>query len=248
MALLRFTRVCKRFRGHDAVKDVSFEVQQAEKVTIIGPSGSGKTTLLRLAIGLERPDSGSIDVDGHRLGLDGSKPLPPRGVMGLVFQSFNLFPHMKVLRNLTLAPMSVLRLSEEVAVARARDLLNRVGLSAFENRYPGQLSGGQQQRVAIARALAMEPKIILFDEVTAALDPELITEVLAVMHDLALETDMAMLIVTHEMRFARGISDEVLVMDNHQIIERGKPDMIFSSPKEIRTQLFLRSVLETKAI
>jgi polar amino acid transport system ATP-binding protein len=248
MVLLRLVHVCKSFRGHDAVKDVSFEVQQVEKVTIIGPSGSGKTTLLRLAIGLERPDSGFVEVDGHRLGPNGSKPSPPRGVMGLVFQSFNLFPNMKALRNLTLAPMSVLRLPEEVAVARARDLLNRVGLSAFEDHYPGQLSGGQQQRVAIARALAMEPKIVLFDEVTAALDPELITEVLAVMQDLAQETDMAMLVVTHEMRFARGISDQVLVLDSGQIIERGTPDMIFTSPKEKRTQLFLRSVLETKAI
>lgn len=248
MAILRLGRVCKRFRGHVAVKDVSFEVDEGEKVTIIGPSGSGKTTVLRLAIGLDRPDSGFIEIDGRRLGANGSAPWPPRGVMGLVFQSFNLFPHMRVLRNLTLAPMSALGLSEEEAVRRARDLLARVGLSALENRYPGQLSGGQQQRVAIARALAMQPKLVLFDEVTAALDPEIITEVLAVMRDLARETEMAMLIVTHEMRFARGISEEVLMMDKGQVIERGTPDMIFSSPKEERTRLFLRSVLETKAL
>jgi polar amino acid transport system ATP-binding protein len=245
MKILRMDHVWKRFQARQAViRDVSLEVEQGKKVTIIGPSGSGKTTLLRLVIGLESPDSGLIEVDGDILGANGSKPTPHPEVMGMVFQQFNLFPHLTVLRNITLAPMSVLGLSREAAIERARELLEMIRLPAFEDYYPNQLSGGQMQRVAIARALAMQPKIVLFDEVTAALDPELITEVLEVIRDLAKKTEMTMLIVTHEMRFARGISDQVVVMDEGEIIEQGPPEKIFESPIEKRTQLFLRSVLD----
>lgn len=253
-AAVCFRGVHKSFGDIVVLEDLNFEVPAGQRVAIIGPSGSGKTTILRLLMTLEAPNAGVIEIEGEPLGLrqlkskvvveDQARLRRARAKVGLVFQHFNLFPHMTALRNITEAPIRVRGESRELAEARGRELLRLVGLAAKEDSYPRQLSGGQQQRVAIARALAMQPRIMLFDEVTSALDPELVGEVLGVIRQLANESDMTLLIVTHEMSFARDISDRVIFMDHGRIVEDDVPDLVFTAPKSERTQAFLRAVLE----
>ncbi|MFE7773082.1 ectoine/hydroxyectoine ABC transporter ATP-binding protein EhuA [Streptomyces sp. NPDC057445] len=242
--LIRFTNVTKRFGENTVLDDLCFSVRPGKHVTLIGPSGSGKTTILRLLMTLERPDEGTIDVNGGRLfPADEKHRREVRKKIGMVFQHFNLFPNMSVLRNITEAPVRVLGLSKDEAEQRARELLDLVGLADKLDARPTQLSGGQQQRVAIARALAMRPQVLLLDEVTSALDPELVAGVLDVLRDIARSTDITMLCVTHEMNFARDISDEVLMFDAGKVIESGPPEKIFSEPEHDRTREFLGAVL-----
>jgi ABC-type polar amino acid transport system ATPase subunit len=233
----------KHFGKLEVLRDVSLSVDAGEVVVIIGASGSGKTTLLRCINHLEVPDSGEVWVDGTRLTERAADIRAVRVECGMVFQQFNLYPHLTVLDNVTLGPRVVRKVPRRDAEANAHQLLAKVGLSDKIGSYPGQLSGGQQQRAAIARALAMQPKVMLFDEVTSALDPELVGEVLNVMRQLATE-GMTMLVVTHEMEFAREVGDRIVVMDQGQIIEQGAPVTIFTNPSEVRTRQFLRKILE----
>ncbi|SDG86436.1 ectoine/hydroxyectoine ABC transporter ATP-binding protein EhuA [Pelagibacterium luteolum] len=253
--IIKFDKVVKRFDTFTVIDELDFEVKRGEKVTIIGPSGSGKSTVLRILMTLEPISGGVVYVDGdtlwHEKGGNGDlKPASEshlrkmREKMGMVFQQFNLFPHMTVRRNLTEAPTQVLGMPKAEAKQRADELLEMVGLTAHADKYPHQLSGGQQQRVGIARALAMRPKIMLFDEPTSALDPELVGEVLGVIRRLAEEHDLTMLLVTHEMNFARQISDRVCFFDRGKVLEQGKPEDLFTNPKEERTREFLKAVLE----
>lgn len=252
MNILRIKNVSKNFGTLKVLKDISLEVDKGEVIAIIGPSGSGKSTLLRCIIRLEKIDKGSIEIDGKPLvsqdkhGSSIYSPEPQirllRKKMGMVFQNFNLFPHMSVLENIIEAPLTVNGMSREKAEVIAEQLLLKVGLSEKNKSYPCELSGGQKQRVAIARALAMNPDIMLFDEVTSALDPELTGEVLRVMKSLA-EERMTMLVVTHEMAFAREVADKVIFMDFGEIIEQGNPAEIFSNPSHPRTKAFLSQVL-----
>ncbi|MGY0067526.1 ectoine/hydroxyectoine ABC transporter ATP-binding protein EhuA [Streptomyces sp. QTS137] len=242
--MIRLEKVTKRF-GHNTVLDnLDFSVDAGKHVTLIGPSGSGKTTILRLLMTLLKPEEGTITVDGEQL-----FPAPEKQVreirkkIGMVFQHFNLFPNMTVLRNITEAPVTVLGMSKDEAEERARELLEMVGLTEHVDKHPSQLSGGQQQRVAIARALAMRPQVLLLDEVTSALDPELVAGVLDVLRDIARSTDITMLCVTHEMNFARDISDRVLMFDQGRIIESAPPEKLFSEPEHDRTREFLSAVL-----
>jgi len=245
-------RLDKRFGPLHVLRDVSLEVRPAEAVVVIGPSGSGKSTLLRCLIGLETPDSGEVHIDGQpfirrRPGERGPlrRTAEFRRIqrsMGMVFQQFSLFPHLTVVENIALAPVRVLGLGGQAARARARDLLAKVGLVEKADAYPEKLSGGQKQRVSIARALALEPRIMLFDEVTSALDPELIHEVLAVMRQLATD-GMTMIVVSHEMGFAHKVADRVIFMDQGVIVEEGPPAALFGSPREARTRTFLDKVL-----
>lgn len=231
----------KSFGDHEVLKGIDLHINPQEVVVIIGPSGSGKSTLLRCMNLLEVPTSGSVVVDG--MDLTGDADInKAREEIGMVFQRFNLFPHMTVLKNITLAPMKVRNISHEEAEKTARELLERVGLGDKADAYPPQLSGGQQQRVAIARALAMKPKVMLFDEPTSALDPEMVNEVLDVMKSLANE-GMTMAVVTHEMGFAREVGDRLLFVDGGTIIEQGDPREVFENPREERTKLFLSKVL-----
>ncbi len=240
---IRIENVSKTFKGTiHAVRNASLNVAKGEVVLIIGPSGSGKSTLLRSVNRLEVATSGRIWIDDDEVTSNASDIRKIREEAGMVFQSFNLFPHLKVIDNITLAPLTVKKVSKSEAQEQARRLLKKVGLSEKENTYPGQLSGGQQQRVAIARALAMEPKVMLFDEPTSALDPEMIKEVLDVMLDLARE-GMTMLVVSHEMGFARAAADKVVFMDDGEIIEVAPPDTLFANPKEERTRTFLKHIL-----
>lgn len=251
--IVRFVDIHKSFGKTKVLSGLSLDIQRAEKVAIIGASGSGKTTLLRLLMTLERPDSGFIEVDGEYLyhkkvgdkivEADEKHLRKVRGKIGMVFQQFNLFMHMKVLQNITEAPIHVLGMPRDEAEARAINLLRMVGLEDRKDAYPVQLSGGQRQRVAIARALAMEPKIMLFDEITSALDPELVGEVLNIVRKLAHETQMTMLLVTHEMKFARDVSDRVIFVENGTILEDGPPDVIFTNPTNPRTRMFLSAVI-----
>ncbi|MEV1008188.1 ectoine/hydroxyectoine ABC transporter ATP-binding protein EhuA [Streptomyces sp. NPDC049881] len=251
--LVRFENVTKRFGGTTVLDRLDFSVAAGKHVTLIGPSGSGKTTILRLLMTLLTPDEGTIRVDGDlltheerggRLVKAGDRHVREvRKKIGMVFQQFNLFPNMKVLRNVMEAPVHVLGLSKDEAEQRARELIELVGLSEQLDKYPSQLSGGQQQRVAIARALAMRPQVLLLDEVTSALDPELVAGVLDVLRDIAHSTDITMLCVTHEMSFARDISDAVLMFDKGRIVESGSPDKMFSDPENARTREFLSTVL-----
>ncbi|MCP3819525.1 ectoine/hydroxyectoine ABC transporter ATP-binding protein EhuA [Streptomyces sp. A3M-1-3] len=242
--LIRFENVTKRFGDNTVLDNLCFSVRPGKHVTLIGPSGSGKTTILRLLMTLMKPDAGTISVNGGRLFPAGEKEIREvRKNIGMVFQQFNLFPNMSVLRNVTEAPVRVLGLSKDEAEERARDLLDLVGLGDKCGSKPSQLSGGQQQRVAIARALAMRPQVLLLDEVTSALDPELVAGVLDVLRDIARTTDITMLCVTHEMNFARDISDEVLMFDSGRVIESGSPEKIFSDPGHERTREFLGAVL-----
>jgi cystine transport system ATP-binding protein len=236
----------KAFGDNKVLKGVSFTVEQGTATTIIGPSGSGKTTLLRALNALDRPDAGVIRVDD--IEIDFSKPVPKPEVRrfqsrsGFVFQGHNLFPHKTVLQNVTEGPVIVQKRPKEEAEAEALELLRQVGLAEKRDQYPYQLSGGQQQRVGIARALALRPKVVLFDEPTSALDPELVGEVLAVIRDLALE-GWTLVIVTHEIQFARQVSNQVLFTDQGVILERGTPDEVIGDPKEERTRQFLQRIL-----
>ncbi|RMB86497.1 amino acid ABC transporter ATP-binding protein [Streptomyces shenzhenensis] len=236
--------VTKRFGEHTVLDGLDLSVRTGRHVTLIGPSGSGKTTILRLLMTLAEPDEGTITVDGQRLFPATEKEVREvRKKIGMVFQQFNLFPNMTVLRNITEAPVTVLGLDRDEAEARARELLELVGLGDKCGMRPSQLSGGQQQRVAIARALAMRPQVLLLDEVTSALDPELVAGVLDLLRDIARSTDITILAVTHEMNFARDISDQVLMFDAGRIIEAGPPEKIFSAPEHDRTREFLGAVL-----
>jgi polar amino acid transport system ATP-binding protein len=253
--------VNKSFGDLEVLKRLSFDIDPGERVTLIGPSGSGKTTILRLLMTLEHvTPTKDPEVDGGVMWVEG-RPFShmdkggklvvanerylrqARQKIGMVFQQFNLFPNMTVRRNVTEAQVHTLGRSKGEAEAKAVSLLDLVGLSDRIDHYPSQLSGGQQQRVAIARALAMDPDILLLDEVTSALDPELVTDVLAVLRDIAASTNITMLIVTHEMGFARDVSNRVMMFDNGQIVEQGPPEAMFSEPQETRTQDFLRAVL-----
>ena len=239
--IIRIRNLHKWFGPLHVLKGINLEVAPGEKLVIIGPSGSGKSTLIRTINRLEDFQEGEVVVDGMNVKDDRALRAVRREV-GMVFQQFNLFPHMTVLENITLAPMRVRGWPRERAEGKALELLERVGILDQAGKYPGQLSGGQQQRVAIARALAMEPKVMLFDEPTSALDPEMVGEVLDVMRDLA-RGGMTMLVVTHEMGFAREVADRVVFMDGGQIVEEGRPEEIFSRPKEERTKSFLQRVL-----
>nr|WP_199930909.1 ectoine/hydroxyectoine ABC transporter ATP-binding protein EhuA [Streptomyces sp. CB02923] len=251
--MVRFDRVTKRFGTHTVLDSLDMTVYSGKHVTLIGPSGSGKTTILRLLMTLLKPEEGRIKVgDAYLTHEEKNGKLVPAGEkhcrevrknIGMVFQQFNLFPNMKVLRNITEAPVHVLGLDKGAAEERARGLLDLVGLTEHIDKYPSQLSGGQQQRVAIARALAMRPQVLLLDEVTSALDPELVAGVLDVLRDIAHTTDITMLCVTHEMNFARDISDCVMMFDQGRVIEFGSPEKIFSEPENSRTREFLSAVL-----
>ncbi|MCA1940518.1 MAG: amino acid ABC transporter ATP-binding protein [Caenispirillum bisanense] len=244
--MVRMQTVNKYFGRLHVLRDIELEVMPGEVVVIIGASGSGKSTLIRCVNGLEPFQQGAIEVDGHPLkpGDQGSRDLQAiRREVGMVFQQFNLFPHRTVLQNVTLAPMKVRGTDRREAEETARRLLDRVGIGNQAEKYPTQLSGGQQQRVAIARALAMEPRLMLFDEPTSALDPEMIGEVLDVMRELAGE-GMTMMIVTHEMGFAREVADRVIYIHEGQIVEEGPPEDVFDRPQSERTQAFLSRVLK----
>ena len=239
--MIEIKNLHKSFGHVEVLKGVDVSIEEKEVVVIIGPSGSGKSTLLRCMNYLEEPTSGDITVDNMKLDkhADINKI---RENIGMVFQRFNLFPHMTVLENIVLAPTKVLKISRDEAISTAMDLLQRVGLKEKANSYPSQLSGGQQQRVAIARALAMKPKVMLFDEPTSALDPEMVTEVLDVMKSLA-DEGMTMVIVTHEMGFAKEVADRVLFVDGGLILEDGSPSQVFDAPTSDRTKLFLSKIL-----
>ena len=234
--------VHKWFDSFHVLKGINLTVKKGQVVVIFGPSGSGKSTFIRCINRLEEHQKGQIIVDGVELTNDIRNIEAIRSEVGMVFQQFNLFPHLTVLQNITLAPSWVRRTPKEQARESAMQLLRRVGIPEQANKYPGQLSGGQQQRVAIARALAMQPKIMLFDEPTSALDPEMIKEVLDVMIQLA-KSGMTMLVVTHEMGFARAVANRMFFFDEGQIVESGTPEEIFKSPKEDRTKLFLSQIL-----
>jgi ABC-type polar amino acid transport system ATPase subunit len=236
-------RVSKRFGSFEALKDVSLSVMRGEKIVVCGPSGSGKSTMIRCVNRLERHDSGRIVVNGSELTGGKRDQAVIRDNVGMVFQQFNLFPHLTVLQNLMLAPRLVQKRSKPEARAIAFKLLERVRIPEQADKYPAQRSGGQQQRVAIARALCVNPKIMLFDEPTSALDPEMIKEVLDVMVELAQE-GMTMICVTHEMGFARSVADRVVFMDQGQIVESERPDVFFENPRHERTRLFLSQILK----
>jgi general L-amino acid transport system ATP-binding protein len=234
--------VHKWYGEYHALRGINMEVKQREVIVIFGPSGSGKSTLIRTINRLEEHQRGSIIVDGIELSHDVRNIEQIRMETGMVFQQFNLFPHLSVLRNITLAPIQVRKWTKQKAEEVAMELLERVGIPEQADKFPGQLSGGQQQRVAIARSLAMQPKIMLFDEPTSALDPEMIKEVLDVMIELA-KSGMTMLVVTHEMGFARAVADRMVFFDHGEIVESGTPEQIFKEPKEDRTKLFLSQIL-----
>ncbi len=239
--IIELSHVDKHFGQLHVLKDISLSVKKGEVVVIIGPSGSGKSTLCRTINRLETIDSGEIRIDGTALPEEGKKLAELRSQVGMVFQSFNLFAHKTILDNVTIAPIDVLGKSKKEARAEAMELLKRVGVDSQAAKVPAQLSGGQQQRVAIARALAMHPKAILFDEPTSALDPEMIGEVLDVMTALA-KDGMTMVVVTHEMNFARRVADRILFMDNGSILEENTPEEFFTNPQTKRAQDFLNSI------
>ena len=241
-AALVMSGVVKRFAAFEALKGVDLTVQPGERIVICGPSGSGKSTLIRCVNGLERHDAGRIVVDGIELTSDLRNLQKVRAETGMVFQSFNLFPHLTVLENVCLAPQWVRGIKRADAEKSGLELLARVRIAEQAHKFPAQLSGGQQQRVAIARALAMQPKLMLFDEPTSALDPEMVKEVLDVMIELA-KGGMTMLVVTHEMAFARAVSDRVIFMDGGEIVEQGPPSEFFTAPKHERTRTFLKQII-----
>ena len=240
--IISVDKITKKFGDFVALNDVSSKIYEKEVVVVLGPSGSGKSTFIRTINGLEPHDSGTIKISGTEINDNLKNLQEVRSNVGMVFQQFNLFPHLSVLDNITLAPQKVKGASKAEAHEIAMSLLKRVGIPEQSEKFPSQLSGGQQQRVAIARALAMKPKIMLFDEPTSALDPEMIKEVLEVMTELA-ESGMTMIIVTHEMGFAKNVADRFLFFDEGKIIEEGTPDHFFKKPKEERTKLFLSQIL-----
>ncbi len=251
-AMVRAEQVCKSFGALEVLKGVTLEVERGQVLVLVGPSGSGKSTFLRCINHLEQVSAGRLYVDGQLVGyrerggklheLPAKEAARQRRDVGMVFQHFNLFPHRTALENIIEAPVHVKRVKRDAALSRARDLLDQVGLSSKADAYPAQLSGGQQQRVAIARALAMEPKLMLFDEPTSALDPELVGEVLSVMKKLAQE-GMTMVVVTHEMGFAREVADQLVFMDGGVVVERGAPREVMANPKHERTKAFLSKVM-----
>lgn len=251
--VIEFRDVEKRFGNKVILNDLNFTVERGERVTLIGPSGSGKTTILRLVMTLAELSDGYIYIDGQPLVFEerGGKRVEVskrqqkqlRTRIGMVFQQFNLFPNMTVMENIIEAPVHVLGKSKDEAMTRARELLDQVGLPDHANAHPSSLSGGQQQRVAIARALAMDPEILLLDEVTSALDPEVVGDVLQVLREVAETTNVTMLIVTHEMSFARDVSHRVMMLDGGKVIESSDPETIFTNPSNERTQQFLSAVL-----
>ena len=242
MSIIEFREVNKFFGDFQVLEDINLSVDEGEVVVVIGPSGSGKSTLLRCINGLEEISSGEIIVDGIRVGDDKTNLNTLRTEIGMIFQQFNLYPHMTVAENIKLAPVKVKGVSKREANERCERLLEQVGISEQTGKYPESLSGGQQQRVAIARGLAMEPKIMLFDEPTSALDPEMINEVLEAMADLA-RGGMTMVVVTHEMGFARRVADRVVFMDGGRIVEVGPPEHFFENPEHDRTKRFLNQIL-----
>jgi polar amino acid transport system ATP-binding protein len=240
-SMLRLEGIEKRFGGLEVLRGIDLDVAKGEVVCVLGPSGSGKSTLLHCINLLEPPNAGRIMLEGTEISGENSKEIDfVRRRVGMVFQQFNLFPHMTALANVAFGPIKVRGVAKDEANRRARELLARVGLSDKADVYPAQLSGGQQQRVAIARALAMEPKVMLFDEVTSALDPELVGEVLAVMEDLAASHGVTMIVVTHEMMFAREAADRVVFMDGGVIVEEGPPEEVIGNPRSNRLRAFLR--------
>lgn len=250
--MVRMRGVDKSWGDNHVLRELDLDVAPGEKVVIIGPSGSGKTTILRVAMTLERPDSGTVEIDGRHLyheDKEGKVPASEKHIrsvrsdVSMVFQHFNLFPHMSAMDNVTLAPIKVHGLSKDEAEDRASRLLKSVGLGDKMGHKPSELSGGQKQRVAIARSLAVEPKVMLFDEVTSALDPELVGEVLGVLRELAQSSTMTMMLVTHEMGFASEMADRVLMFDKGQILEQGPPSKLFKEPEHERTRSFLEAVL-----
>lgn len=240
--LVEIDNVRKSFGDNEVLRGVSLNVSRGEAIVIAGPSGSGKSTMLRCINALETVDSGDIRFDGRSIPAAGKGIFKLRSEMGMVFQQFNLFPHKTVLQNVTLGPIEVKGVSEEAATKRARELLERVGISEKADAHPADLSGGQQQRVAIARALAMEPKLMLFDEPTSALDPEMIREVLDVMRDLA-RGGMTMIVVTHEMGFAKEVCDRIVFIDDGQIVEEGSPEEFFNNAQSERARDFVDKIL-----
>ncbi|MFG2821938.1 amino acid ABC transporter ATP-binding protein [Kitasatospora sp. NPDC048365] len=240
--LVALSGVNKHFGALHVLQDVDLEIARGEVVVLIGPSGSGKSTLCRTINRLETIDSGTITIDGRPLPAEGKELARLRAEVGMVFQSFNLFAHKTVLENVVLAQVKVRKVAKAEAEATARELLERVGVGAQADKYPAQLSGGQQQRVAIARALAMKPKVMLFDEPTSALDPEMVNEVLEVMRSLAAE-GMTMVVVTHEMGFARSAANRVLFMADGRIVEENTPDAFFTAPRSDRAKDFLSKIL-----
>lgn len=252
--MVRLEGVSKAYGSLKVLREIDLEIPAAQIVSIIGPSGSGKSTLLRLLMTLDRPDSGTMEIDGEslwrsksanggQLGSDSSHLRRIRGKVGMVFQHFNLFPHMTALGNVAEAPVQVQGLTSDQGRARAREYLELVGLGDKLSAYPHRLSGGQKQRVAIARALALRPKVMLFDEITSALDPELVGGILAILQDLARQRLMTMLIVTHHMKFAERCSDRILFFEQGRILEDGPPQKLFHTPTEARTREFLKAVL-----
>jgi ABC-type polar amino acid transport system ATPase subunit len=242
--VVRLEAVHKSFGDNEVLRGIDLEVRSGEVLTIVGPSGSGKSTLLRCVNLLEPLDSGRIFLEGEEITRKGTDVSAVRQRIGMVFQQFNLFPHLTVMDNLTLATRRIRRRPRAESEARARTLLARVGLTEKADQHPHQLSGGQQQRVAIARALMMDPHVMLFDEVTSALDPELVGEVLIVMRDLTRDMGMTMLVVTHEMQFAREVGDRLVFMDEGRIVEHGIPAEVLDRPQEERTRRFLRRSLQ----
>lgn len=255
--IVQYRNITKSFGDHTVLKELNLDILPGEKIALIGPSGSGKTTIARLLMTLEEPTSGTIEVGGEMLWHMQRKGKwvtaneqhlhRVRSKIGMVFQHFNLFPHMTILRNVTEALVHVLKIPKSEANNRATEILERVGLKEHTKHYPSQLSGGQKQRVAIARALVMQPQIMLFDEVTSALDPELVGEVLEVIKGIASEGDMAMILITHEMDFARDVADRILFTDGGVIVEQGSPTDIFENPKSPRLQSFLSRFLKCQS-
>ena len=253
-ASIEFVNIHKSYHNNLVLENLNLAVSPGEHVVMIGPSGSGKSTILRLLMTLEKPDSGEILIEGESLWhtTRGGRTVDAapahvrnmRSKVGMVFQHFNLFPHLRVLQNITEAPMRVMAMPRAEAVSRATELLERVGLADKSNAWPAELSGGQKQRVAIARALAMQPRIMLFDEITSALDPEIAGQVLELVLELAGQTEMTMLFVTHQMRFARQIADRVLFFDKGKIIETGIPQQVLENPEQPRTREFLNNILQ----
>jgi len=247
--VLQANGIAKSYGSNDVLRGLSLDVERGELISIIGPSGCGKSTFLRCLNFLEHPDAGSVRIEDVTLACQGSwsraneaQAHRLRAHVGMVFQSFNLFPHRTVLENVMMAPIQVKRVAREQAQAIACELLEKVGLGAVKERYPDRLSGGQKQRAAIARALAMKPSVMLYDEPTSALDPELSEEVLSVMRALD-EDGMTQIVVTHDMRFARAASDRVLYVEGGEVVESGDPDLMFADPKDARTRRFLRTLL-----